>query len=904
MSSDAALEADGAQHIEREGDRAAVAGTAGNGHGAGRIGGAAIDLPEAEEKIFVRRADPVFSGVVYWINPIYGKEECERLERLLGQGGAKAAPVRHNKGGAGWEDRLNGAVVHGIPQMAQHRARFEVQGATHAITPTTHFGEYAGCVAAGVSVVTGRWVDRSAAMGWQYVEAYYSAAADKIFSGMVVTAAQMPASDVETLLAAVMALGGQWRKRLRADVTHLVVMKDDGSRCAAVRARPELDIRIVLPHWFSEMLNLLSRVPPEPYLFPDPPLLRGEVGPAALDKEAADPLPQLPSAATHNAHAYELPRPAAPFLRGYGVAIGSQLREALSDGAVGRLAQRIAEAGGEVVDVGADWRRVDVLLCQHRAGYEYSKASRLGKVVGTLVWLYQMMLSSQVAPPTARLLHYPTPPTAVERMGRVVVSISHYTGGAREYLQRLVRAMGAQYAPRMTRATTHLVTACPSGRKYTAAMAWNVEIINHLWVERCFQQWKLLSVSHSMFTYFPRLPVLNSMVGATEVDVGRLPRWVDAPPAAVAESSDMDELDDSDLEAHHDPVPIAVRTETRHIYDVMPLPAGHAHNGGEDNEEQSVSETGDEAEAEADNGSGKSLVLGQPRHTSRAAAMAASKTLNEMMKAANIFESEMRKERRRTGGPKRTTEGDQAPKPPKRARAGTASAQVKIVFTQVRPTDDEQMQILAMDGEVVDDLATATHLVCVSVVRTYKMLMALASGRVNIVGRKWLEDSLAQRRWISVDFTRNGSAQAAATAKYSIVAREAEERWSFRLDESLRRSREHRLLRGVTVLVTPLVSPAFAILKPLIEASGGTAVADLPDHRLNQLLRATSRFVSSAARPLPPLLVITCKDDERMWPAFRLPSGQRLPVFATDAIIMGILRQQIVYSSSEFDAAC
>ncbi|KAI8324945.1 BRCT domain-containing protein, partial [Martensiomyces pterosporus] len=143
----------------------------------------------------------------------------------------------------------------------------------------------------------------------------------------------------------------------------------------------------------------------------------------------------------------------------------------------------------------------------------YSKASRLGKLVGTFVWLYQAYLSERIVPPTKRLLHYPVPTTPVPGMEHMVITVSHYTGASREYLRRLIIAMGAQYTPKMTRANTHLITAAQEGRKYTTAIDWNIDVVNHFWVEQCYQRWKLLSVSHPTFTYFPELPMLNSMVG-------------------------------------------------------------------------------------------------------------------------------------------------------------------------------------------------------------------------------------------------------------------------------------------------------------------------------------------------------------------------------------------------------
>ncbi|KAJ2783288.1 regulator of Ty1 Transposition [Coemansia javaensis] len=973
----------------------------------------AVQFGEAEQELFVRRADPVFGGVVFWISPAYGGDERARIERLLQQGGARPAAARHEeRGGAG---RLNGVLVRALPQMASHIARFRLPrsgggasaeaaeaAVTHVVSPDVHFGEYAACVAAGVSVVTARWVERSAAAGWRYVERFFSAAAEDIFSGMVVVPTQMPASDKEGLLSAVMALGGQWRAKMRPDVTHLVLLRDEGPRFEYARAHPECGIAAILPHWFKDTLNLRCRVPQEPYTFPDPPLLRGLTErPAAADKQAADkqaaekqaadkqaadkqaadkqaadgdnrgPL-AVPRRATSGDSAFELPTPGTPFLAGYAVAVETRLLYSLSPDARARLAQRLREAGAEVLEPAqplpgapgsggaaprelpeslvADWERVDILLCQHREGYDYSKASRLGKLVGTLVWLYQAFLTEVVTPPTRRLLHYPPPTTGVPGMARLRITISNYVGDARKYLQCLVAAMGAEFTPTMGRSTTHLVTACPAGAKYERAMAWNVDVVNHFWLEHCFQQWKLLSVSHPTFTYFPQLPVLGSLVGDTEVSLRRLGRWVDAAHGgSAAESSDMDILNDSDLEDGAGAV--AVKTDRSHIYEVpaQPPPPAGSESGDDEEELHSVADSDGSGQQEpgadgpgadgpgADGPAGRA-VLGQLRHTSRAAAMAASKTLNEMMQAANIFETEMRRERlcryRRGAAGRRTLVlGDDeaeaeaegaAADPPEAAgrakrdgadaaaaeaslaaaattgggggakRARTSAARVRIMFTQVRPTLEEQERILDMGGEIVDAATDATHLVCKSVKRTFKMLMALASGRVMILGRNWMEDSLERGQWISVDIFRGG----AEAAKYSVVDHEAEERWKFRLDESLRRAHRRRLLEGVTVLVTRSVQPAFATLRPLVEIAGGEAVETLPPARLQRLLKANVRAADGAQLPL---LVVSCKEDQHRWPEFRIAPDQRVPIYCVEVILTGMLRQQILPSSREFD---
>ncbi|KAJ2782336.1 regulator of Ty1 Transposition [Coemansia interrupta] len=866
-----------------------------------------LQLTETEQKMFVRTTDQVFGGVVYWINPSIEEGERMQIAQLLKHGGARPATLREH-GERMDESKLNGVIVNGLPQMASHIARFHlagkrqgsssndasVLGATHVISPDTHFGEYAECMRAGVRVVTGDWVLRSIMAGWQYVERYFSPSTRKLFSGMIVSVTHMPPGDKETLLASVMALGGQWRERMCADVTHLIVMQAQGSKYEFVQRNKQLGIRAILPHWFKESLNLLRRVPQEPFLFPDPPMLRSEDEQMAL--LSATQMVSPPDAESANGSAYDLPRPASACMKGYTVAISLELRNQLSDGAVARLTQRLNEAGAAVAGAVDDWNTLDVLLCQHRSGYEYAKASRLGKIVGTLVWLYQVFISGTLTPPTRRLLHYPVPVVAVEGMDRAVISVSGYTGVARQFLRTLILAMGARYTPHLSRENTHLITASCSGRKYAAAVRGGIDVVNHLWIEQCFQRWRMLGVTHPNFTYYPTLPMLNAMVGSTEIDVRRLDYWVNKPAgASIAEWSDMDVLSDSDLA----------------------LSNGMDIAGGSDNEDSNqLAEEDDEdvrsISASVDGGDDEENAAAT-RHTSRAAAMAASRSLGEMMRAANIFEKEMRRERQYRSRTRNTMQlgadanvdaEDQSPQKQHRAGSDNPNAskrrktesRVRIMLTHVQLTPAEEDQIYAMGGEIVHNASAATHLVIGNTFkRTLKVLLALATGRTFIVQRPWLDDSLAAGVWIDVDYVTSSS----PTKSYALEDKAAEKRWGFNLRETMKRAYSRQLFQGVMVVITPNTDPGFDMLRSLVETAGGRAVSELPQKRLQKLLQANDRAVRKARAEgdtsdiALPLIVVTCPQDAHMWPQYVSEESTRPWVYNVDIVLTGLMVQRL-----------
>ncbi|KAF6753929.1 hypothetical protein DFP72DRAFT_1170673 [Ephemerocybe angulata] len=105
---------------------------------------------------------------------------------------------------------------------------------------------------------------------------FYSADPDMIFSGVMATATDLPAQDLEVLSAGILALGGQWRTGLTREITHLFTLSPTGPKyTTALHHQPSTNIAIVLPHWFDDAVRLgLGSLPTKPYEFPDPPVLR------------------------------------------------------------------------------------------------------------------------------------------------------------------------------------------------------------------------------------------------------------------------------------------------------------------------------------------------------------------------------------------------------------------------------------------------------------------------------------------------------------------------------------------------------------------------------------------------------------------------------------------------------
>ncbi|TID20370.1 hypothetical protein CANINC_003615 [Pichia inconspicua] len=90
------------------------------------------------------------------------------------------------------------------------------------------------------------------------------------------------------------------------------------------------------------------------------------------------------------------------------------------------------------------------------------------------------------------LLFYPVREIPVLGMHRLVVATTNYTGDSRLYIEELLQRMGGFFTKTLKPSNTHLVASKCIGKKVSYAKKWNVNIVNHCWVEDCFVNWKIL----------------------------------------------------------------------------------------------------------------------------------------------------------------------------------------------------------------------------------------------------------------------------------------------------------------------------------------------------------------------------------------------------------------------------
>jgi hypothetical protein len=178
-----------------------------------------------------------------------------------------------------------------------------------------------------------------------------------------------------------------------------------------------------------------------------------------------------------------------------------------------------------------------MFVCQYRDSLEYRIASRAGSDVGNLPWLYHLITHNTWTSPLRRLLHYPVARQGLPGFKNFRICLSNYNGEARVYLENLAKAAGGEFTKAMREDNTHLITAHTVSEKCEAAKEWNINMVNHLWLEESYAKWEIQTISNSRYTHFPSRTNLGEIVGQTPIDKKAIeqvffPPGSDVDPAA------------------------------------------------------------------------------------------------------------------------------------------------------------------------------------------------------------------------------------------------------------------------------------------------------------------------------------------------------------------------------------
>ncbi|KAI9597717.1 BRCT domain-containing protein [Syncephalis fuscata] len=728
--------------------------------------------------------------------------------------------------------------------------RFNLTRTTHCISWDHDFTEYEEVNARNIHVVTPTWVQRAIRNGYTHRPEYYSTDSERFLSGIVVATSQIPDIDRDAIFGGVEAFGGQWQEKMVKEVTHLIALSSGGPRYESAMQHPELGIKVVLPHWLDDCFRLRRRIPEVSSVsISNPPLLQEHPWIASTNMTTA-----VIDADTETSDQNE--SATLPMER-QGIRNITDETEAI-------LEKRIKQSGGQLCKIyTAD--QVDMVICRWRTSEAYQQAIADNKVVGTLNWLYHLLLTYRLESSCSQLLHYPVPKHGIPNMRHFIITISNYSGMAREYLKRLIILCGAQYTAEMTKRNTHVICAEPHGNKYVAATEWNIVIVNHLWLEESYRAWEAQTVTRPHYTHFPIGQGLLEIVGQTGYRSVDLEPWI----LKARSGRTVDEMD------------MATDPTTDQVTEIPP-------SDHEDNTSNSTTTTSTRINA----------------YHRRQSALEANARLSDLVQSMNEFEREMRRAYRQRMQAKRqqpsstvqqqqlktkkdTTINQAFTTSNRNKRVKLASTRrviiddddddddekdhtinnnnennensntnnkiaaqstiptlsedmpltseieeplnseifdstiesskdqptnvskntVKLLTTGVKLSSLDIQGLIDLGGKVVTDPRQCTHLMAKSAARTEKFLSALARA-CPIVTHAWLTNSIREKRFLDVN-------------DYALQDTKAEEMHGFRLSESLKRAAKQPLFTNQTFVITTNVHPDAPTLARVVAIAGG-----------------------------------------------------------------------------------
>ncbi|KAK3103670.1 hypothetical protein FSP39_020895 [Pinctada imbricata] len=227
---------------------------------------------------------------------------------------------------------------------------------------------------------------------------------------------------------------------------------------------------------------------------------------------------------------------------------------------------------------------------------------------------------------------------------------------------------------------------------------------------------------------------------------------------------------------------------------------------------------------------------------------------------------------------------DTAPPPLKKLRLDVddttviaSPTQYKILFTGYPRGLVTKFQpiVQQLGGVMTDNPVLCTHVIAPALTRTIKFFVAINVCK-HIITKQWLEDSMSFNRFLD-------------EKPYYLKDTIAEKEMQCNLQESLKRAQAKKLFEGLTVYISPSVTPSVPELTRIVECAGGKVA------KKRQGLKLLSNFNDFGHCQD---VVITCEKDLHL---FRNMIARKIPLYNSEFILMGVLRQELNYTDFQID---
>ncbi|KAF5134460.1 BRCT-containing protein 1 [Metarhizium anisopliae] len=718
--------------------------------------------------------------------------------------------IIEDNGGTICEPRRNGSIP--------------IEKATHIVSNTINFEQYVESQAIMIPVVSEHWISTSIMRRKAAQVRPFSPDPRMIFAEIVVTCADLPLMDKESIIGATMALGGQESKDVTRLTTHICALSMDAPKVMGALEKG-FKGKIVLPHCAR----------PPVTVFQDRAVML-----------AAD------------------------------LHITARLAKAIGD--------IVLDGGGKLVRNVDD---CDMYICQYRDGDEYIHAAQSCKEVGSLSWLYSLIVNNQWQNPLHRLLHYPVPRNGIPGFKDLRITISNYGGEARIYLENLIKACGAEFTKTMKADNTHLITARDSSEKCKAAPEWGVAVINHLWIEESYAKCELRAINISKYNHFPPRTNLGEIIGQTFLDESRI-RDLFYPggeekvsPSArrkrkileaaadnayhrgpaegvvIGRDKDFDVMRDDE----EDQNPSSLKSKKSTAVETPARPR-RAHSGKENDTPPAMSTGSRSAKAKARDilqciAPDIALYEKEKKRHSKAGAPWGGK------RAANLAEKEKDSKTATSPKHKQEDEDEDTKRPSKKQRPSLPDVHMRLVVTgytgwvgDSKKEDHDRRKMRALGILIVQEGQACDYLVAPQVVRTVKFLYALARGAV-VLSSDFIDKVLETGDVPDVD-------------DFILQDQEAERKYKFKIERSMARAKANRgrLLQGIPIYCTEGVRKGPESYRSIAEANG--AIFKLYRARSGTTIKPTTAEEDGFAKPEPVYLLSgNSPDEKQMWVRFR-----------------------------------
>lgn len=678
------------------------------------------------------------------------------------------------------------------------------------------------------------WVKSSIARGRIQDVRAFSPDPRQFFTGVQVVCSDLPEGDQEAIYGGVLALGGRYTEDFVKGTTHIVALSMKSDMVQEALARPESNVEIVLPHWFDDCLRLRRRVSSEPYKFPEPKIFRtNSTGNPPMARSQESHYQYLSDASLI---LHERPVSEEDIFGGKKFFIGHDLQ--LEGRILETLAAVLGAANGSLAK---NLASADVYIGKYREGSQYVTSARNKKIIGNYTWILYCISKGKYSSPRNHLLHYPMPRGGLPEFKRDLITVSNYTGEARSYLERLIIALGATFTRNMKAENTVLITAHQSGEKYNAAKAWDIDCVNHLWLEESYAKWKKMAITNTHYSTFPRETNLMDVIAQTPIEEEGIELFY--AEAHTEDDDDKHTAEDKSMRDDHSQPILADLDEGNNdleeadIIDPPNLSSPLLNSRRAPVHQRTPSHTDDAASVQASSisgnrttrkGSRKTLAEADPAtpsrtvdsnessrgSTARKASQAAASKLRDNMEDANRFAQQQRNKHKL---PPLPSEAGPAPKRLKVSSvAPNEHASIRAVMTGCPMlTANLQEQCEELGIELIEDPLTATHVISPRIARTKKFVVAIPHGP-HFVSWNWLLDSVKAKKIQSEGRYPPDSAPSALWSK------------NLSLDKLCSNAEQLRsrggLLKGFVILISDAVTRVGGIetYRDIVEANGGT----------------------------------------------------------------------------------